>query len=159
MEFKTNDGMHSFDITPEGQGLSGIYDGDPSQKSSLEFTYTMPTSDDKFSKIQEGWIAQEGYMTTNPTQHGLGYMMSFAGATLATQSGVAHVFISSGSVEGGGQAFITALGGERYDLVVTMKDGKTDTFAGYAIPVELMLANSEKGWKAKSWKITNAELV
>ncbi|MDP2700151.1 hypothetical protein [Thalassospira sp.] len=158
MKFKTKDGLHSFEITPQGAGLIGIFDGDAKQESSLEFTYTLSTSDDKFSKIPEGWIAQDGYMTTNPKQAGLGYMMTFAGATMATQSNVANVFISSGSVAGGGQALITALGGEQYDLVVAMKDGTTDTFAGYAIPVAEMLEKSQQGWLAKGWELVDSDL-
>ena len=98
MKFKTDDDAHSFDISPEGAGLEGIYDGDSTQKSSLEFTNTLPTSDGKFSKVPKGWIAQDGYMTTNPKQQGLGYMMSFAGATMAAQGGIENVFVSSGSV-------------------------------------------------------------
>jgi hypothetical protein len=158
MKFKTDDDAHSFDISPEGAGLEGIYDGDSTQKSSLEFTNTLPTSDGKFSKVPSGWIAQDGYMTTNPKQQGLGYMMSFAGATMAAQGGIENVFVSSGSVDGGGQAVIAALGGAKYDLSVTMQDGKTEIFGGYAIPVAAMLEKSTAGWKAKGWVITDDTL-
>lgn len=157
MKFRTDDDKHSFVIT-QSNGLIGIYDNDDKQQSTLEFTNTLPTSDGEFSKVPSGWIAQDGYMTTNPKQQGLGYMMSFAGATMAAQGGIENVFVSSGSVGGGGQAVIAALGGAKYDLSVTMQDGKTEIFGGYAIPVASMLEKSTAGWKAKGWVITDDTL-
>lgn len=142
---------HKFVVTQEVDGLNGAFDGaEPASKVSYSATLFVP---EKVTLPPEMW-AQDGYMVTSPTQQGLGYMLSYVAArrALAQDPKVTTIFVSSGSVEGGGQALIEKLGGvSNWDQVFELDEGGTVKVAGYLISTETMEIKAKEGFTGKGW--------
>ncbi|MDD7910928.1 hypothetical protein PUV47_13450 [Pseudovibrio exalbescens] len=147
---------NTFNVSQDGDWLVGVFNGDTDNQSSVSFTTTIDFDDAKAQLPADMW-AQFGYMTTNPTGEGLGYMLCFVAATRALEQDpkVTRIFISSGSVEGGGQALIKKLGGVfDMDLEFETTTGGTLKLPGYIIDVETMQTNSAQGFKNKGWRLS-----
>ncbi len=143
-----------FDTEVSGMEVTGTYNSDPDKTSSIAFSTTIFAGGDGDLIVPEGMWAQFGYMTTNPQRQGLGYMLSYAAAMLAERGNVSTIFVSSGSIGGGGSALIKKLGGVlNMDQEFADKDGNTVKVVGYLIPVDTMKSVSEDGFKDKGWTL------
>lgn len=82
-------------------------------------------------------------------------MMSYAAANTAISEEAIAIYISSGSVDGGGSALIKKLGGVFYkDIIFISESNESVNYPGYVIAPKTMLEKSQQGWKKNNWLLT-----
>lgn len=152
-KWKNEDESTEFEVTPAGAGLLGTYTG--GKESHVEYTTQIEAGYDSPAVMPAGWWAQEGYMTTDPVQKGLGYMMVYAAGMMAQEEDIHTIYVSSGSVAGGGQAFIASLGGEAdHTLEFNLKHGEEKAkLPGYVIKVDEMVEHAKSGYAKNGWEL------
>ncbi|MDI1430025.1 hypothetical protein [Polyangium sorediatum] len=152
-EFKNDD--RGFSI----EGDVGNHDGEVvgrympgNLKSTLEMATTLDVDEVLF--LPSGYIAQVGYMRTEPTGQGLGYMLCYAAGQAAANWGYEYLFVSSGSIAGGGMHLMKKLGcGALKFLELKHKTGKDTTqVGGYLLNIADMTEKAAEGYKTKGWR-------
>ncbi|GHB25470.1 hypothetical protein GCM10007094_11950 [Pseudovibrio japonicus] len=157
MSYAWSKGLHTFRVDEQLNCMEGVYDGDNTLTSSVCYADHIAYEPGENILMPNGVWAQEGYMTTNPTRQGLGYMISFAAASVAIRDRVNFIYVSSGSVAGGGSALIKKLGGKfDLDLEFNTSKGNRVKLPGYLIRTSDMIKFSAEGWKNKGWTLTEA---
>lgn len=147
---------HTFETRKVFNDVIGTYDDDPTLTSEVSYSSQLPDLGNGQIDLPDDMWAQEGYMTTNPTRQGLGYMMSFAASAFALRDNIKWIFVSSGSRRGGGAALAEKLGGEYHrDLEFRTSTGHIEKLGGYIIPVKTMNLLSAEGWANYGWKLTD----
>ena len=164
--WKNKDSEVIFKVENTGFSLNGVYGG--KEQSELEFAIEVDAGYDTPAVMPQGWWAQVGYMTTNPQKEGLGYMMIYALAKEAQEVGITTIYVSSGSVKGGGKYLIEALGGKfdnnlEFELKPKKKKDKDKEhkeeepgkakLPGYVLKVETMMNVAQEGYKKKGWQL------
>jgi len=157
MSYRWAKDTHAFRVDEQRNCLEGIFDGDASLTSSVCYSDHIAYEPGENILMPDGVWAQEGYMTTNPTRQGLGYMLSFAAASVAIRDRINFIYISSGSIDGGGSALIKKLGGKlNMDLEFRTSKGNSIKLPGYLIRTSGMIKLSAEGWQNKGWKLVEA---
>lgn len=150
--WKNKEESTEFEVQQEGRCLVGKYTGE--KESHVIYTTKLELVMDSPAVMPKGWWAQEGYMRTDPAQKGLDYMLTYAAGMLARKHHIDTIYVSSGSVAGGGQVFIASLGGKVHmDQEFDLEKGGTVNLPGYILKVEKMVENARPGYERNGWEL------